>query len=102
MTEPFDLVFDETGTPHVPASGVALLRAQLGHDPHPGETVSVALVDDGDQMSDIADDVIDNWLRTEVLPSIQEVRADPSKMIPAEVVYAELDELHAQWLAAGR
>jgi antitoxin ParD1/3/4 len=39
------------------------------------------------------DDAVENWLRTEVVPSIRALKADPSRAIPAEKV---LKTLHAR------
>jgi len=105
MTEPItiDLVFDDTGSAHVPAPGVARLRALLGHNPQPGETVSVvAMLEPLDESPvPLNDPAVENWLRTEVMASVRELRADPSSGMTIDQVRAGLAQRHAERLLAG-
>ncbi|MFA5607924.1 MAG: type II toxin-antitoxin system ParD family antitoxin [Leucobacter sp.] len=45
------------------------------------------------------DEAVENWLRTEVTASVEELRADPSRAISAEEMRAELSRSHAERLA---
>ncbi|MGB4776783.1 ribbon-helix-helix domain-containing protein [Microbacterium sp.] len=45
------------------------------------------------------EEAIETWLRTEVVASYDELRADPSRAISAADMRAHLAELHAQRLA---
>jgi antitoxin ParD1/3/4 len=44
------------------------------------------------------DDAIERWLREDVASAYDEMKADPSRAIPVEDVFAELRELHARRL----
>jgi len=45
------------------------------------------------------DEAVENWLRTEVITSVEELRADPSRAINSEEMRAELSRWHAERLA---
>ncbi|CAN5229200.1 type II toxin-antitoxin system ParD family antitoxin [soil metagenome] len=45
------------------------------------------------------EEAVETWLRTEVVASYDELRADPSRAISAADMRAHLAELHAQRLA---
>ena len=45
------------------------------------------------------EEAVENWLRTEVVASYDELRADPSKAISSEAMRTHLAELHKQRLA---
>jgi len=45
------------------------------------------------------EEAVETWLRTEVVASYDELRADPSRAISAAEMRAHLAELHAQRLA---
>ncbi|MFT3860998.1 ribbon-helix-helix domain-containing protein [Micropruina sp.] len=45
------------------------------------------------------EEAVESWLRTEVVASYEELRADPSRAISAAEVRAHLAELHADRLA---
>jgi len=42
------------------------------------------------------DDAIERWLREEVVPTYDKMKADPSRGIPLKHVMAEIDALHEQ------
>ncbi|MFT3798913.1 hypothetical protein [Microbacterium sp.] len=46
------------------------------------------------------EEAVETWLRTEVVASYDELRADPSRAISAADMRAHLAQLHAQRLAA--
>lgn len=45
------------------------------------------------------DEAVETWLRTEVVASYDELRADPTRAVSAAGMRAHLAELHAQRLA---
>ncbi len=45
------------------------------------------------------DEAVETWLRTEVVASYDELRADPTRAVSAADMRAHLAELHAQRLA---
>ncbi len=47
------------------------------------------------------DAAIERWLREEVVPTYERMKADPSRGIPAEKVFAELRAHHEKRLKAG-
>lgn len=48
---------------------------------------------------DLDDEVIDGWLRSEVVAAYDALKADPSRATPAEDVRAEVE---AKWNGRGR
>jgi antitoxin ParD1/3/4 len=48
------------------------------------------------------DQIVDRWLRDDVAPVVDAMRADPSRAIPAERVFAELRKHHAKRLKISR
>ncbi len=47
----------------------------------------------------VRDEAVENWLRTEVIASVEELCADPSRAISSEEMRAELSRWHAERLA---
>lgn len=48
------------------------------------------------------DAAVERWLREEVVPAYDAWKADPSRAIPAEEVFAELRALHREQVGDGR
>jgi len=48
------------------------------------------------------DEAIERWLREEVVPTYDAMKADPSRGIPADEVFAEIRERHQRRLKRGK
>jgi antitoxin ParD1/3/4 len=48
------------------------------------------------------DQVVDHWLRDEVVPVVDAMRIDPSRAIPAKRVFAAIRKRHAKRVGASR
>ena len=77
----------------------AAWAAQLGHKPQAGEKVTLALVEDDERDPQYEQD-FENWLRTEVLASVRELRDNPASGMTVDEVRAGLAARHARRLAA--
>lgn len=61
-----------------------------------GEYATVSeVVRDGVRALIARDAAIENWLRNEVMESVREMKADPSRGIPADEVFARFEKRHA-------
>jgi len=48
------------------------------------------------------DEAVDRWLRDDVVPVVDAMRADPSRAIPAKRMFADIRKLHAKRVKASR
>lgn len=98
---PVPAVFDENGNYVVSGEAAAHLSAQLGHQPIPGEQVTLALVGEYEPEPRYDDD-FQHWLQTVGKTAYGNAEAHPERSLAVEQVKANLAERHARRLAAQR
>ena len=92
----FEAEFDENGRLLLSDDVAARLGAQLGHDPQPGDKVTLALVEDADLPP--ASEDFERWLQTDAVASIEDMRAHPEHNLTID----QVREHFAAKLAAAR
>jgi hypothetical protein len=98
----YEVIFDENGTPQFSTDSAARLRSRLGHDPAPGERLTlVESVEDVELDPKYRDD-FENWLRTEGVAAYDRAKAHPELMIPAAQMRAELASWYAEQTATAQ
>ena len=99
MTEAIQAVFDESGNYVISGEAAERLSAILGHQPTPGEQVSLTLVGDDDLDRVYADDV-DDWLNTVGKAAYNHAKAHPERAMNPDEARARLAERRALRLGA--
>lgn len=98
----YDVIFDENGKPQFSDDAAARLRARLGHDPAPGETLQLVdpLDDADDVLPEVAERSFDHFLRTVAVKTFDDMDAHPERILTVEQVQANLDAQHAARIAS--
>lgn len=95
----YEVIFDENGKPQFSEDAAARLRSRLGHDPAPGETLT--LVDPLDAADDMlpemaSDGVMERFLGTVAVKTFHEMDAHPERNLSVEQVLANLAAARAK------
>lgn len=80
----------------VPMSMAEALRERVASGAYASES---EVVRDGLRVLFAREEAVENWLRTQVVASYDELRTDPSRAVRSADMRAHLAELHSQQLA---